>query len=92
VDEDGPHATITLVWNGSATMRTYAFSREGGKWRLDLWSVYEDGERVLREQLRRSGVSKDAFVAELLESASGRPVAQSVWASRGDAAPAPSGR
>lgn len=92
VDQDGAHATVTLVWNGAATSRSYAFSREDGTWRLDLWSVYEDGERVLREQLRRSGKTEDEFIADIVETASGHPVGQTVWASRGDSSPAPPAR
>ena len=75
----GTHATGVHVSEGKASPFKWVFSLENGKWRLDLTSMMPIGDQALKQVIRESGFSEDEFLTTVLESVSGKKVADTVW-------------
>lgn len=75
----GTRATGVHVWEGEETPIKWVFRKEDGRWRIDLTAILPVGDQAMKQVIRESGLPEDEFLTSLLESVSGRKVADRVW-------------
>lgn len=75
----GTHATGVHLSRGKATPLKFVFQRENGKWKLDLTSIMPAADQAFKQVIRESGLDEDEILITILESVSGKKVADTVW-------------
>ena len=75
----GTHATGVHVSEGKATPLKFVFQMENGMWRLDLTSIMFAADQAFKQVIRESGISEDEFLITIIESVSGKKLADTVW-------------
>lgn len=75
----GTHATGVHVSDGRATPVKFVFQLENGEWRIDLTSIMPAADQGFKQIIRESGLDEHAFIFTILESISGKKVANTVW-------------
>lgn len=77
VNEDEASAPLKL--HGFPTPASFVFRREKGGWRIDITSLFGLSRTAFQHMVNGSGKNGDAFVVEMLEETTGRPVPPDVW-------------
>lgn len=75
----GTTATGTHVTGGRTSGLKWVFTKEGGRWKIDLTSNMALGDQALKAAIGMSGMGEDEFLFSMLESVSGRKVESGVW-------------
>jgi hypothetical protein len=79
VEITGDRATVTFLVGGKPTPAKLALQREGNAWRIDIVSLFQLSGEAFRKLQQESEKSEDAFMFELLEQISGKPVPATIW-------------
>ena len=75
----GSRATVH-VFEGKATPIQWVFRKEeDGRWRIDITAILPVADQAFKHMVRQSGLPEDEFLTNILESVSGREVADTVW-------------
>lgn len=79
VEIDRHFAKGQLVTNGETTDVYFDFNKENGQWKIDITSVFEISEKVIREMYLQSGQSENEYLISLLEMVSGSKAGPEIW-------------
>jgi len=81
VDVVGDTAKAELIVSGKKAppAMAYVFSKESGKWKLDMLPMMVRADQMFKQMIRQNEVKEDEFIFDLIESLSGTKVSQSVW-------------
>lgn len=72
-------ASAEHVKGGTPTKLKYRFTKEDGKWKLDLTALTPVADRAMSMLIQKEGVDEDTFIVSLVESVSGKKVSPSIW-------------
>jgi hypothetical protein len=75
----GDTAVAKALFAGKDNGQQYRFVREGGRWLFDQLPTLQAGGEMLTAAAQQRGVTVDAFVQQLVESASGKKVTPDLW-------------
>lgn len=75
----GRDASAEYVKSGKPTPLKYRFTKEEGKWRIDLTALMPVADQAMRMLIQKQGFDEDTFIISLIESVSGRKVLPSIW-------------
>ncbi len=76
---DGDRAQAQYVIGDKLTPLLWNFTREGGKWRLDLASLMPYATQGLAKFTQMTSMSEDDFLMKVIERRGGRPVSEDIW-------------
>lgn len=79
VQVSGTRATAAAMSDQKSTPIRFHFIREDGSWKLDLVPILRTADLAIKDQIKQSGVSEDEYIFRILETLSGRKVADSIW-------------
>lgn len=77
VNED--FATTKLEKDGEFAPFGFDFYREGGRWKIDLTSVFSASAPAFRAMVESSGQSENAFLMDLMQKMNGMAAKPSIW-------------
>lgn len=80
VDVANTRATAEVLIGGQSAPNRFQFSKENGTWKFDLIQVIRDADQALKAAARQNGMTEDEFMFSLIETVSGRKVADTIWA------------
>ena len=73
------HATGVHISEGKVPPFKWVFRLKDGKWRLDLTRIMPIVDQAFKQVINGSGLSEDDFLITLIESVSGKKVADTIW-------------
>jgi len=79
IAEQGNTAKAEFAVDGKASGFFILFSNDGAEWKFDLTSLFAPGELALKNVIEQQGKNENAFLFEILESATGKKVSEDVW-------------
>ena len=75
----GASATGVHISAKKETLIKWVFRKEDDRWRMDLTSMITVADQAMKHVIRQSGLSEDEFLTNILESVSGKKVADTAW-------------
>ena len=75
----GNDASGEYLKGGKHTPLKYRFTREDGKWKLDLTALTPMADQAMSMLIKKEGLDEDTFIISLIESVSGKKVSPSIW-------------
>ena len=75
----GNDASADYVKSGKPTPLKYRFTKEDGKWRIDLTALMPVADQAMSVLIKTKGLDEDRFIMDLMESVSGKKVLPSIW-------------
>jgi hypothetical protein len=76
----GNHATGVYVANQQATTQEWRFTKEQGRWKIDITSIKPAVNMAFRELAKQSGSTEDEFIKTLLmPSTTGQVPGEDIW-------------
>jgi hypothetical protein len=75
----GASATGVHISAKKETLIKWVFRKEDDRWRMDLTSMIPVADQAMKHVIRQSGLSEDEFLTNILESVSGKKVADTAW-------------
>lgn len=75
----GNDASADYVKGGKPTPLKYRFTKEDGKWKIDLTALMPMADQAMSMLIKQGGLDEDAFLVSLIESVSGKKVSPSIW-------------
>jgi len=75
----GNDASAEYVKSGKPTPLKYRFTKEDGKWKVDLTALMPVADQAMSMLIKTKGLDEDTFITGLMESVSGKKVVPSIW-------------
>lgn len=75
----GNDASGEYVRGGKPTPLKYRFTKEDGRWKLDLTALTPAADQAMSMLIKNQGMDEDTFIVSLIESVSGKKVVSSIW-------------
>ncbi|HEY7366630.1 MAG TPA: hypothetical protein VIE37_21240 [Methylomirabilota bacterium] len=75
----GNDASADYVKGGKPTPLKFRFTKEDGRWKVDLTALTPMADQGMSMLIKKQGVDEDAFIVGLVESVSGKKVSPSIW-------------
>jgi hypothetical protein len=75
----GNDASAEYVKSGTPTPLKYRFTKEDGKWKIDLTALMPVADQAMSMLIKQKGLDEDTFITSLIESISGKKVLPSIW-------------
>lgn len=75
----GNDASAEYVKAGKPTPLKYRFTKEDGKWKIDLTALMPMADQAMSMLIKQEGLDEDTFLVGLIESVSGKKVLPSIW-------------
>lgn len=75
----GDKASGELRLNGEPTPYAWYFTKEDGRWRMDLSSLMSQTDQDLKLTIQAQRADEDSFIISLLEAISGQKVSPEIW-------------
>lgn len=75
----GNDASAEYVKGGKPTPLKYRFTKEDGRWKVDLTALTPIADQAMSMLIKQQGLDEDTFIVSLIESVSGKKVLSSIW-------------
>jgi hypothetical protein len=75
----GDDASAEYVKGGKPTPLKYRFTKEDGKWKIDLTALMPVADQAMSMLIKQEGLDEDTFIVSLIESVSGKKVLPTIW-------------
>lgn len=75
----GNDASADYVKSGKPTPLKYRFTKEDGKWKIDLTALMPVADQAMNMLIKKESLDEDTFIISLIESVSGKKVLPSIW-------------
>lgn len=75
----GNDASAEHVKNRKPTPLKYRFTKEDGKWKIDLTALMPMADQAMSMLIKTEGLDEDAFIISLIESISGKKILPTIW-------------
>lgn len=75
----GKDASADYLKGGTQTPLKYRFTKEDGKWKLDLTALMPVADQAMTTLIEREKLDEDKFIIGLIESVSGKKVLPLIW-------------
>jgi hypothetical protein len=75
----GNDASAEYVKSGKSTPLKYRFTKEDGKWKIDLTALMPMGDQAMSMLIKKEGLDEDTFILSLIESVSGKKALPTIW-------------
>lgn len=79
IEVTGDRASGELRLNGEPTPYAWYFTKEDGRWRMDLSSLMSQTDQDLKLTIQAQRADEDSFIISLLEAISGQKVSPEIW-------------
>lgn len=76
---EGDRAQAEYLIGGKLTPLRWTFTREDGRWRLDLAALMPYASQGLATFTQRTSMTEDDFLMKVLERRGGHPVSEDIW-------------
>jgi hypothetical protein len=75
----GNDASAEYVKGGKPTPLKYRFTKEDGKWKIDLTAVMPMADQAMSMLIKKADLDEDTFIISIIESVSGKKVLPTIW-------------
>jgi hypothetical protein len=75
----GNDASAEYVKRGKPTPLKFRFTKEDGKWKLDLTALTPIADQAMTMLIKKEGLDEDTFIINIIESISGKKVLPTIW-------------
>jgi hypothetical protein len=75
----GNDASAEYVRSGKPTTLKYRFTKEDGRWKIDLTALMPIADQAMSVLIKNEGLDEDTFIINLIELVSGKKAAPTIW-------------
>lgn len=75
----GNDASAEYLKSGKPTPLKYRFTKEDGKWKVDLTALMPAGDQGISMMMKEQGLDEDTFIIGIIESVSGKKAPTTIW-------------
>jgi hypothetical protein len=75
----GKDASAEYVKGGKPTPLKYRFTKEDGKWKIDLTALIPIADHAMSMLIEQEKLDEDKYIISLVEAVSGKKVSPSIW-------------
>jgi len=79
IEIDGEFAKGQIVSKGKKSPLFFAFHKEGGRWKIDLTSVFKSSKEGMEMMIKKTGLSEDEFILYSISYITGEKNKTDVW-------------
>jgi hypothetical protein len=75
----GNDASAEYVMRGNPTQLKFRFTKEDGKWRIDLTALMSMADHAMSMMIKEEGLEEDTLIISVIELVSGKKAPPTIW-------------